>query len=69
MQFRAKIATRLTQFAQSEDGAVTVDWIVLTAALVLLGLGAAVYVNSAVPELADRTADFMSDMDVGAAPF
>lgn len=29
---------RLKQFAQNESGAVTVDWVVLTAALVALGI-------------------------------
>lgn len=28
----------LTKFRKDEDGAVTVDWVVLTAAMVLLGL-------------------------------
>ena len=33
----------LAQFVRDEDGAVTVDWVVLTAAVV--GLAAAAYVN------------------------
>ncbi len=31
-------ATLITRFARSESGAVTVDWVVLTAALVGLGI-------------------------------
>lgn len=51
-------------FVTNEGGAVTVDWIVLTAGLVALGLGAAFYITSSVPQLADRTSDFMRDYDL-----
>ena len=33
-----KMTTKIAQFLNSEDGAVTVDWVVLTAAIVGLGI-------------------------------
>lgn len=42
-------------FAHSEDGAVTVDWVVLTAALVGLGLAAMAVVSGGVSDLSGDT--------------
>jgi uncharacterized membrane protein YczE len=47
-------------------GAVTVDWIVLTASLVFMGIAAAFYVSSSVPEVADNISEYMKDVEVGA---
>ncbi len=52
---------RPIRFLRCEEGAVTVDWIVLTAALVALGMGAAFYVGASVPEVANRVSDYMTD--------
>lgn len=51
-------------FRSGEDGAVTVDWVVLTAALVMLGIGAAFYISSSVPEIANKISTYMDDVTV-----
>jgi Flp pilus assembly pilin Flp len=40
-------SSRLSNFAHNESGAVTVDWVVLTAAMVGLGIGATLTVIGA----------------------
>ncbi|RME16656.1 MAG: hypothetical protein D6801_05075 [Alphaproteobacteria bacterium] len=62
---RRWIAQRLHAFRSESDGAVTVDWIVLTATIVLMGLAAAYYVGGAVPELATSLKNYMTGYDVG----
>jgi hypothetical protein len=61
-----KIRSTCSAFVRDDDGAITVDWIVLTAALVALGIGAAFYISSSVPIVADRTSDYMSNFDLDA---
>ena len=39
---------KLSKFYEDEEGAVTVDWVVLTAAVVLLAIGAISLVRTAV---------------------
>ncbi len=51
-------------FTRDESGAVTVDWVVLTAALVFMGISAAFYVSSSAPELANKISTYMGDMTV-----
>ncbi|MCB1335895.1 MAG: hypothetical protein KDK10_00010 [Maritimibacter sp.] len=51
-------------FLASEDGAVTVDWVVLTAAIVLMGVAAGFLVTSSVPELANKIDDTLQSMTV-----
>lgn len=41
-------------FAKDEDGAVTVDWVVLTAAVVGLGIAGVAAVNTGVGQLAGK---------------
>ena len=41
-------------FAQDEDGAVTVDWVVLTSAIVGLGIAVMLSVGNATSGLADK---------------
>lgn len=50
------LSNSTAQFLRSEDGAVTVDWVVLTAALVGLGLAAMAVVSGG-------TEDLSSDVD------
>ncbi|WP_298431171.1 pilus assembly protein [uncultured Jannaschia sp.] len=50
------IPSSLSTFARAEEGAVTVDWVVLTAALVGLGLAVLGVVSSGVQ-------DISSDLD------
>lgn len=47
-------ARRAVAFLRSDSGAVTVDWVVLTAAVVLLGVAAGFIVTSAVPDVAHK---------------
>jgi Flp pilus assembly pilin Flp len=57
-----------SDFAKNEDGAITVDWVVLTAAIV--GFGVAV-VGLISPKVADKTREFSVVMDhhSAAPPF
>ncbi|MEC7761413.1 MAG: hypothetical protein VX874_05800 [Pseudomonadota bacterium] len=57
--------TILVQFVSDEDGAVTVDWVALTAAVLMLGLFAGFTVTSSVPTLANKLSEFVSDRPVG----
>jgi Flp pilus assembly pilin Flp len=45
--------TKVARFAMNENGAVTVDWVVLTAALVGLGLAVINVVGSGLDNLAN----------------
>lgn len=55
-------------FLRSESGAVTVDWVVLTAAAVGLGLATIGVVSNGVESAANETADALASVDTGA-PF
>lgn len=45
----------LRKFRSSDDGAVTVDWVVLCAAVVVLGASIIVTVTTGAVDLADNT--------------
>ena len=45
--------TFIQNFLKDEDGAVTVDWVVLTAAVVGLGIAGVTAVNTGIGDLAD----------------
>ncbi|PHQ96316.1 MAG: hypothetical protein COB40_08650 [Marinosulfonomonas sp.] len=47
-------------FAHDEDGAVTVDWVVLTAAIVGLGIAVLASVSSGTTSLADKISSNLS---------
>lgn len=49
--------TKFTAFLKDETGAVTVDWVVLTAAVVTLGLVVFNFVAPAVSDLAENIGD------------
>lgn len=51
-------------FMRKENGAVTVDWIVLTATLIFMGIAIAFYMASSVPEVAENVGSYMSEMTV-----
>ena len=51
-------------FARDEDGAVTVDWVVLTAGLVFMGISAAFYVSSSAPQVANNLSTYMVNIEV-----
>ena len=51
--------TLLNEFVASEDGAITVDWVVISAAVMLLSLGIILAVQSGSSDAADRIGDTM----------
>lgn len=55
---------RMISFFKEEDGAVAVDWVVLTAGIVGLAVFAASQAESGILGLGDRVATEMSDTDV-----
>ena len=55
----------LKHFSNSEDGAVTVDWVVLTAAIVGLGVGAIQTVGSANEALGTSVSTTVAGQTVG----
>jgi len=56
-------------FFASESGAVTVDWVVLTAALVGLGLAVMAVVSDGVGDLSNAIADELETTDPSTEPF
>ncbi|MEM6726878.1 MAG: hypothetical protein AAF618_00135 [Pseudomonadota bacterium] len=52
------------KFRRDEDGAVTVDWVVLTAAIVGLGIAVLTTVSGSVDTLADSIDTEMSTLSV-----
>jgi len=50
-----KLFNLFKSFRNDEDGAVTVDWVVLTAAVVGLGIVAMGAINSGVKDLTSKT--------------
>jgi hypothetical protein len=57
--------TKAFYFATSEDGAVTVDWVVLTAGLVGLGLAAMAVTSAGVENLSGDIRGELTSMDAG----
>ena len=51
-------------FSKDEDGAVTVDWVVLTAAVVGLGIAGVAAVNTGITDLADEIQTSLEAGDV-----
>lgn len=60
-----KFAALLNNFRNDESGAVTVDWVVLTAAIVGLGLIVMNTVSGAITEVADEMASEIRGTQVG----
>lgn len=58
----------IKNFRKDEDGAVTVDWVVLTAAVVGLGVAAYSAIESETTELAADIAATIDAENVTAAP-
>ena len=55
----------MKKFSRDEDGAVTVDWVVLTAAVVLLAGVAITSLQTASGGLGNNVGDYMSNKTVG----
>lgn len=49
------IFSSIKNFGSSEDGAVTVDWVVLTAGIVALGFVVVISVSAGAVDLGDKT--------------
>ncbi|MDW4499482.1 hypothetical protein R5H30_15930 [Sulfitobacter sp. D35] len=53
----------LNKFRKDEDGAVTVDWVVLTAAVVGLAIAAYTSIETGATDLTAKTGTFLSAQD------
>ena len=53
----------ISKFRDADDGAVTVDWVVLTAAIVALGIGLLIGINTATTELEATAAQAIASGD------
>lgn len=51
-------------FIKADDGAVTVDWVVLTGAIVFLGATVAFYTTASVPDVANAIVTYMDNITV-----
>ncbi|WP_424940579.1 hypothetical protein [Aliiroseovarius sp. S253] len=54
-----------SRFARDEDGAVTVDWVVLTAAILMIGMFASFVATSNLPGLANKVSEVVSERPIG----
>lgn len=59
-----KLINLAKEFCKSEDGAVTVDWVVLTAAVVILGILALNFVRSGVGSAANEINSYLSSITI-----
>ena len=59
----------IKNFAKSESGAVTVDWVVLTAAIVGLGLAVMAVVSAGVEDLSTDIETSLTNQNVTAYDF
>lgn len=58
-------ATRTAlRFWRSQDGAVTVDWVALTAFILFLGMATTFYVATSVPKVAGKVGQHLEDTPV-----
>ncbi|PFG61947.1 hypothetical protein AXZ77_0511 [Thioclava sp. ES.031] len=55
---------KIKKFHDEEDGAVTVDWVVLTAAVVGLGAAAMALIRSQTGELSGKIAEYLDGAKV-----
>ena len=67
MKNRSKFVSFLTKFRVSDDGAVTTDYVVITGAIVGLGLGVLLSVSGGASDLADGVSDVLKDIRFEAA--
>ena len=59
-----KLIKLVKKFHAEEDGAVTVDWVVLTAAIVGLGIAVLTSVSGGTTSLADKISSSLSAMSI-----
>lgn len=60
-----KLFDMIKKFRNDESGAVTVDWVVLTAAIVGLGIAVIVAVGPGIATLAENISGEVADINVG----
>lgn len=65
MDILSHITCHCSRFVRDEDGAVTVDWVVLTAAILMIGMFTAFVVTGNIPGLANKMSEVVSGMPVG----
>ena len=58
-----------TAFLESEEGAVMVDWVVLVAALVGLGLAFMAVMSNGVEEMSEALSDELTSIEPAMTPF
>ena len=54
-------------FSKDEDGAVTVDWVVLTAAVVGLAIAAYSSIQTGATNMTEQTGTFLNTQTIGGA--
>jgi len=54
----------LQRFVKDDSGAITVDWVVLTAAVVALGVAAAAAMSTGTTELSENIWTYMDSLDL-----
>ena len=59
-----KLFDLMKNFSRDEDGAVTVDWVVLTAAIVGLGIAVLTTFGGATDDYADEIGTFLSSQGI-----
>ncbi len=59
-----KLFNLIKSFRKDEDGAVTVDWVVLTAAIVGLGIAVLTSVSGGTTSLADKISSELGSMTI-----
>ena len=59
-----KLFDLIKNFQNDEDGAVTVDWVVLTAAIVGLGIAVLTTVGGATDDYADEIGTYLSSQGI-----
>ena len=52
------------QFIEDENGAVTVDWVVLTAGIVLLAVGIVVPIGTGMTDRSDDVGNYVGSMSI-----
>ena len=55
---------KLFNFLKNEDGAVTVDWVVLTAAIVGLGIAVMASVGDGTTQLSDKISSNLANQQI-----
>jgi len=64
VRFYNIIGARLTRFSSAQDGAVTVDWVVVTAGVVGLAIAIATSVGDAAQDQSKRAGDAMVEQGI-----